>query len=379
MEGAHPLDEMILKTNQDPYAKYPTLRTEITSVTETVGTYTKYLEKQLDSSNGLESAQEKFNEQYTERLKELLEWQKDPLFNTTFLKDFDGTQKHLLDNEGFKAVSFTTEDGVNLAGLCKLREKAKFNIIVSNGFTPGKKEGMATLLKLFPNSCNMLLFDARSHGESEGNLWRDVLWSKYHGRDEYKDIWAAVEHMNTKAPNARNILYGTCEGAFHSANAILEAQSQGCLDELNIEALIFDSGWDKFVEAGYSVAKQNLTGCYRPLYYGASLLYQTWLKGYDPLISGYRSIQETRDLPHRMSNFPNSIKTVFIHGVEDRDVPIENIRTLHGNRPQGTSVMYESSVPNPHALMQVKDKLRYALWMRKELEALELIRKFQQL
>lgn len=367
METAHPLDELICTTNLDPYAKYPTLiKKNPDPVVNTVDAYTRFMETNRQNKTTSLSGQDRdFKQQYVERLEQLIAWQEDPLFDTKILIDFDKTRDYLLTEEGFEEVKFETDDGVILGGLLKERKNARFNVVVANGFMPGKKEGMATLYKLFPDFCNLLLFDARGHGNSDGHLWRNILWKRIHGLNEYRDIWAAIRLMNTRFSTIQsNILYGTCEGAFHSANAVLEAKKQDTLAELKIKALFFDSGWDKFVEAGYSVARQKLTGIVGgPAYYAASALYQLWLKG------AYRPIENERNLPHRINNLPESVRTVFIHGIEDKDVPIQGVRALYAKCPN--SVMYESNVTRPHALMQVKDKFRYALWLRQELEKLE--------
>ena len=162
----------------------------------------------------------------------------DKLYSTAFLKNYAAVRQELI-KEGFKQVTFRTEDGLILSGLFLARPNARCNVIVCAGWYPGKKEGMATFYALLPDNCNILFFDARGHGESEGSLlWQ--LWR--YGIDEPKDITGAIVYLNNS--NSLPIfIVGICSGAFNAAHAMISLEKNNKDVVSNVKGLVFDSGW----------------------------------------------------------------------------------------------------------------------------------------
>ena len=166
-------------------------------------------------------------------------WNNSPYFNTTFLSYPQLVAKTLTAQEGFKTVHFSTPDGIQLNGLFRQCPDARYTAICCAGFYPGRKETLAPLMLMHPTNCNLLFFDARGHGTSQGkfltNLHRYGMW-------EYNDLVGAITfiHENTDAPI---ILHGICAGAFHAARALIELTMQGSADQYRIKGLIFDSGF----------------------------------------------------------------------------------------------------------------------------------------
>lgn len=158
-------------------------------------------------------------------------------FDTQFLTQYDLVAETLIQEEGFIEVFFPTPDKIMLHGLLLKRPHATYNIILLAGFYPGRKEGLATIYKMLPNDCNILLFDARGHGNSEGSFFSTLY--KY-GAREYQDVIGALRFIH-RLNNLPIIIHGTCIGAFHSAHAILALQKNNLLPYLNIKGLIFDS------------------------------------------------------------------------------------------------------------------------------------------
>lgn len=155
-------------------------------------------------------------------------------FNTSFLIHYDKVSERL-KQDGFQQVYFHSDDNLTLSGLWLERENALGTAILCAGFYPGRKEGLAAFYHLLPQ-CNLLLFDARGHGESEGRFWSNIF---YYGRDEYKDILGALEFV--KSTNNKPIfLLGMCAGAFHCIKAIQEIQKNN-LTSLLPAGLILDS------------------------------------------------------------------------------------------------------------------------------------------
>lgn len=164
--------------------------------------------------------------------------QKRSYFDTKFLAQPDLVKQQLI-KEGFTEGFFSASDGIRLNYLWLSRSHARCTVICSSGFWPGTKEGMATLYELLPDDCNILFFDARGHGVSEGTLWRSLF---HYGACEYKDIVGAAQwaHKQSKKPI---ILFGVCAGAFHATHAAYHMQKQQLIEQYAIQGLIFDSGW----------------------------------------------------------------------------------------------------------------------------------------
>lgn len=168
-----------------------------------------------------------------------------PYFNTSFLRNYEQTYQKLCA-DGFEPVSFTTQDGLTLHGLYLARPQARSTVICCAGWLPGRKEGIATFFPILPQDCNILFFDARGHGKSDGWLWADVLW---YGQQEYKDIIAAIDFVHDQNP-CPIVLLGLCAGAFHATHAVLRLPDQSC-----IAGIIFDSGWVSVDTASCSVVQ----------------------------------------------------------------------------------------------------------------------------
>jgi pimeloyl-ACP methyl ester carboxylesterase len=174
-------------------------------------------------------------------------------YSTTFLKNYDAVYQSLIE-AGFQDISFKTPDNLKLSGLFLERPDATCNVIVCAGWLPGKKEGMATFYALLPEYCNILFFDARGRGTSEGplvwNVWR-------YGMDEYKDILGAISWINNN--NALPIIIGgTCAGVFNAAHAILDLIRNNRLTESHVQGLFFDSGWGSVMTMSRSSAIANI-------------------------------------------------------------------------------------------------------------------------
>lgn len=160
-------------------------------------------------------------------------------FDTKFLSQPLLVRQQLIEKEGFTEGFLTSSDGIALHYLWLVRPNARCSIICSSGFWPGLKEGIATLYALFPDDCNILFFDARGHGASEGVFWRSLL---NYGVCEYKDIEGAIEWVHGQSQQPI-VLFGLCAGAFHAAHALISMERKQLIETYAIRGLIFDSGW----------------------------------------------------------------------------------------------------------------------------------------
>lgn len=92
----------------------------------------------------------------------------------------------LLKRPDIKEVSFYSREDIKLSGFLLKRQNATANVLLCHGYR-GSKEFMYGYLDLFPKF-NMLLFDFRAHGQSEGSVISV-------GCHEYKDIIAASRYL----------------------------------------------------------------------------------------------------------------------------------------------------------------------------------------
>src|SRR5579862_9127260 len=77
-------------------------------------------------------------------------------------------REELLKHPEIRALSFPSRDGLKLAGFFVQREKPLGNMIVCHGYQ-GSKEFLYGYITMFPD-WNILLFDFRAHGQSEGKI-----------------------------------------------------------------------------------------------------------------------------------------------------------------------------------------------------------------
>lgn len=171
----------------------------------------------------------------------------DQLYSTIFLKNYIAVRQSL-KNYGFKPIVFKTTDNLSLHGLFLSRPNATCNVIVGAGWLPGKKEGMASFYAILPENCNILFFDARGHGESEGSLlWK--LWE--YGLHEYKDFLGGISYLNN-INNLPIIILGICAGAFNATHALIDLEKNNHIVQSHVKGLIFDSGWGSITSITYT-------------------------------------------------------------------------------------------------------------------------------
>jgi pimeloyl-ACP methyl ester carboxylesterase len=98
----------------------------------------------------------------------------------------------LLKRHDITQVNFKNQDNLRLAGFLIKRPHATANLVACHGFK-GNKEWLYGLIDMFPN-WNILLFDFRAHGQSDGNITSI-------GCHEYKDVIAAAGFIHTATIN----------------------------------------------------------------------------------------------------------------------------------------------------------------------------------
>jgi pimeloyl-ACP methyl ester carboxylesterase len=280
-------------------------------------------------------------------------------FDTKFLIQYDQVQESLIKEEGFQEVYFTTSDGMTLQGLLRLRPEARYSVIFCAGFQPGRKEGLASFIKMVSPDCNILFFDTRGHGKSSGDFWSLSYLSQY-GLHEYKDIVAAIEYMHSRA-DVDIILHSICVGSFHAARALINLEQLQLREQYRIRGFIFDSGIISIMKSRY-IPYEHMRTKLLPAFL-ISTLYKNDTK---------KSVQERYvykacwlctapllqlliwSLSHKLPNFEstttiwNKIQTIecpifFIHASEDSYSPINDIQCLASQANYSTCWWVEHS------------------------------------
>jgi len=129
-----------------------------------------------------------------------------------------------------REVRFKTDDGISIAGLLIVRKGATRNLVMCHGYR-GAKEYFRSFVDKFPHA-NVLLFDFRAHGESEGSFITV-------GYREKKDVHAAVQFLqNDPATKGLPICgLGISMGAASLVGAAAEKQE--------FEALMLESSFSQ--------------------------------------------------------------------------------------------------------------------------------------
>jgi len=123
-------------------------------------------------------------------------------------------RQELLKREHITPITFKNNDGMNLAGLFVTRKNPKANAVLCHGFK-SSKEFLYSLIDMFPD-WNMLLFDFRAHGQSEGPM-------SSIGCNEYNDIIAARQCLDEQTKNLQKlptILLGVSMGGASALKAV---------------------------------------------------------------------------------------------------------------------------------------------------------------
>lgn len=291
-------------------------------------------------------------------------------FDTAFLARPDAVKSQLIEQEGFVEGYFSAADGVALNYLWLKRPEARCTVICCSGFWPGRKEGIATLYELLSDDCNILLFDARGHGASEGTLWRTLL---QYGVCEYNDVIGAVQwaHEQLQQPI---ILFGVCAGAFHATHAVAHMHKQNMLEQYNVKGVIFDSGWNSLMSivptafSGelkkriYTLIKRRNLFIQQGVRYGITVPLSYLIHGTVPMLSRCFVSKKARNATLQKKIGCLDIPVLYIHSEDDSFARIDPVRRLA--KKTRHAYTWWISQPSTHACHHLK----YPDFYREQLE-----------
>ena len=215
-------------------------------------------------------------------------------------------------NLKYEDVTFETSDGLKLKGWFLPGNKSSNTIIVMHGYPTNKADVLPFsmfLLKEF----NVLLFDFRSFGESEGSYTTA-------GYKEVKDLDAAVEYLKSRK-DAKNI--GALGFSLGGSVAIMNKNN-------DIKAIVADSAYsnlNNMIEAMY----RNFSFLKYP-FVQLTRLYSKIFFGVDPKdVSAENAIKNI--------NKP----VLIIHGKKDSQIPVNEAYILHNSNKKAELWIVENA------------------------------------
>lgn len=154
------------------------------------------------------------------------------LFLSTVLthrvKIADGTDPQMAFGRSFEPVRIPTVDGLTLDGWFVPERGADRTILICHGAGANKGNFIWFMGPLTGRGYNVLLFDFRAHGASQGR-------QTTYGIRERRDVRAAVDWLKEHRPEASRVLVGL--GSSQGAMALAQAAAE---DE-RIDAIVLDS------------------------------------------------------------------------------------------------------------------------------------------
>lgn len=234
-----------------------------------------------------------------------------------------------------------SEDGEQLSAVLIKREHSNKLAFVGHGYGASHAD-MAPWAKLFYDmNFNILLPDARGHGESSGHY----IGFGWHERHDYLD-W--IDLMNKELDYPSIVLFGLSMGGATVMNA--------CGEKLpnNVKAIIND--------CGYSSLVKELTHQMKVRYNFSSNLLLRLTSIYTEFKTGYRfkdvlPIKQVKD---------NTLPILFIHGKDDTFVPASMAYELYeaANEPKELYIAENAS----HGQAYVSNKEKYQQTVKNFLE-----------
>jgi fermentation-respiration switch protein FrsA (DUF1100 family) len=254
-----------------------------------------------------------------------------------------------LAGRAFQDIQFETEDGYTLRGWfipCR-REPSDRTLVICHGMG-ANRSGFLGLLPVGETlRANVLLFDFRGHGASEGHT---VTF----GCREKLDVLAAVRYLRTEHPDQARAVVGL--GVSMGAASLLRAAAEV---EPPLEGVILDSSFaaaDDLADTLLGGVPAPLRACLAlPALSLASLETGCWLPGVRPI-----------DQVHRLR-----APLLLIHAAGDRLIPAEHSRRLHARAREPKALWVAGTGDHGSAFNARDEYLRHvaallpALWKAK--------------
>ncbi|PIY95684.1 MAG: hypothetical protein COY66_06165 [Candidatus Kerfeldbacteria bacterium CG_4_10_14_0_8_um_filter_42_10] len=202
----------------------------------------------------------------------------------------------------YQAVSFKTEDGLNLKGwFVPSKTSPAGTIIVLHGY-PAEKGDVLTWALFLHDRYNLLFFDFRYFGESEGS-YTTIGWK------EQKDLQAAVSYLKTRSdvdPQKIGVMGFSLGGAV----AIMGA---GNIPE--VKAVVADSPYATLDDLA-DMLFRRFSILKKPLIWSAKQWSKLFLKFDFSQVSPLAAARNS------------ATPLLLIHGDQDRQIPLEQSKKI---------------------------------------------------
>lgn len=220
------------------------------------------------------------------------------------LKRSDELGSHGMSSVSYVSVSWTSPDGTTLRGWFVPAGESDRAAIVCHGVMDTTSGMVGLILALHQARYNVLAFDMRGHGISDG-------WTVTYGARESADIIAAVDYLKSNHSAAARHVVGV-GWSMGAASLILAAA-----DDLRIEALHVDAPYSSTVDMARQI-RSNIGG---PLGW--------WAQHAGLAIGCLESGVNLFKLSVTQSAARISPRPIMIvHGTEDRVIPFEQGRKV---------------------------------------------------
>ncbi len=209
----------------------------------------------------------------------------------------------------YERISFYSSDGLKLAGVF-INGTNQGTIILLHGYGRSKEQMIPQALFLNKAGFNVLIFDFRASGESEGKL---ITF----GEKEQADLEGAVQYLK----NRKDVEMDKVGVLGFSMGGAVALMKSGDLPE--IKAIVINSTYARFKTVIWNNFKRYFRGLpFFPLGYIVlwMIKYRTGI--YYPLINPVTYMEKLKARP-----------MMVIHGAHDKRVPIEDAVEFYKKAP----------------------------------------------
>jgi len=248
--------------------------------------------------------------------------------------DSDTPENYGLEYEN---VSFTTSDNIKIKAWLISSEKANGTVIIGHGY-PFNKGNILPVAKFLYPDYNLLFYDHRYFGESEGSI-------STIGIKEVEDVKAAVEYAHKRFGEKEPVaLYGFSL----SASAMLMSKEK-------VNAIIADSGY-----ASLENMIKHVYSMFGPLKWPfvktTNLLSVIFFRKHPTEVSPAKAIKDS------------SIPVLVIHGDRDSQIPVQNAYMLKESNP-GIELWIVKNSDHGQASVLPEYKTRIKDFLKKHMKA----------
>ena len=230
-----------------------------------------------------------------------------------------------------KDIYTNANDNVKLHASLKVNDERKF-LISLHGYKGSAEENALLYRHMYENGYSVLVPDMRGHGKSGG------AWITF-GYKEKDDLISWIDYINSNFKNAKITLHGVSMGASTIALALKDVNQ-------TVTAAILDCGYSSLYEE-LSINAKHM--CHLPSHPTVDLasLYSKFRLGFN-----FKKVNPEESIKD------NHIKTLFIHGSDDKFVPTYMVYRLYDAAKCEKELWITNGVKHAKSLETYTDEYR---------------------